>query len=177
MPRKSKSSNWPRTTQIIFGERRSLENVLRLVRNTRLPADRRHTEVAVLRELIALRTAELNAINSDWDRKADLAGNPQTPARVLEKLGRKLPRNDYYLARALSDHPNASPRLLAQLARHPYGSARENVARHPKTPPATLRALARRRDEPLWYLVAFNPAAPPALRDQLRARLRQQGEA
>jgi hypothetical protein len=177
MPRKPKGSNWPRTTQIIFGERRSLENVLRLVRSTRLPADRRKTEVAVLRELIALRTAELNAINPDWDRKADLAGNPATPARLLDKLGRRLPRNDYYLARALSDHPNASPRLLAQLARHRYGSVRENVARHPNTPAATLRVLARRRDEPLWYLVAFNPATPPALRDQLRARLRQQGEA
>lgn len=177
MPRKSKAANWPRTSQIVFGERRSLENVLRLVRSTRLPADRRKTEVAVLRELIALRTAELNAINSDWARKADLAGNPATPAHVLEKLGRKLPRNDYYLARALSDHANASPKLLAQLARHPYSSARENVARHPKTPAATLRALARRRDEPLWYLVAFNPGTPPALRDQLRARLRQQGEA
>jgi hypothetical protein len=177
MPRKPKAADWARTTQIVLGERRSLENVLRLVRSTRLSADRRRTEVAVLRELIALRTAELNAINPDWDRKAELAGNPQTPARQLEKLGRRLPRNDYYLARALSDHPNASPRLLAQLARHPYTSVRENVARHPKTPAATLRALARRRDEPLWYLVAFNPGAPPALRDQLRARLRQQGEA
>jgi hypothetical protein len=172
-----KVANWPRTTQIIFGERRSLENVLRLVRSTRLPADRRKTEVAVLRELVALRTAELNAINPDWDRKANLVGNPATPARVLDQLGRKLPRNDYYLARALSDHPNASPKLLALLARHPYTSVRENVARHPRTPAATLRALARRRDEPLWYLVAFNPNAPPALRDQLRARLRQQGEA
>ena len=39
MPRRSKLS--PRTTQIIFGERRSLLNALRLLESTRLTAERR----------------------------------------------------------------------------------------------------------------------------------------
>ncbi len=164
----------PRTSQIIFGERRSLLNALRLLETTRLPADRRKLELPLLRELIRLRTAELNRINADWDRKAELAGDPRTPAKTITRLAAALPRDDYYLARALSDHPNASPKVLARLARHPYHSVRENVARHPNAPAATLRALCRHR-EPLWYLVAFNPSAPPKLREQLRERMRRQG--
>ena len=174
MPRRSKLS--PRTSQIIFGERRSLLNALRLLESTRLTAERRKLELPLLRELIRLRTAELNRVNPDWDRKAELAGDPRTPARTIARLADKLPRDDYYLARALSDHPNASAKVLARLARHPYHSVRENVARHPNTPAATLRALCRHR-EPLWYLVAFNPATPPKLREQLRARMQRQGNA
>ena len=174
MPRRSKLS--PRTTQIIFGERGSLQNALRLLESTRLPAERRKLEVSLLREMIRLRTAELNRINPDWDRKAELAADPRTPAKTIARLADKLPRDDYYLARALSDHPNASPKVLSRLGRHPYHSVRENVARHPNTPAATLRSLCRHR-EPLWYLVAFNPAAPPKLREQLRARMRRQGNA
>ncbi len=166
----------PRTSQIIFGERRSLLNALRLLETTRLSAERRKLELPLLREFIRLRTAELNRINPDWDRKAELAGDPRTPAKTIARLAEKLPGDDYYLARALSDHPNASPKVLARLARHPYHSVRENVARHPNTPAATLRALCRHR-EPLWYLVAFNPGTPPKLRDQLRERMRRQGTA
>ncbi|MBI2956247.1 MAG: hypothetical protein HYY26_02920 [Acidobacteria bacterium] len=89
-------------------------------------------------------------------------------------MAASLPRADYFLARLLSDHPNAPSDVLARLARHPYASVRENVARHPRTPVRTLRRLARDRRHPLWYLVAFNPSTPPALRDQLRARMRRQ---
>ena len=165
----------PRTSQFIFGERQNLERVLSLLRTTKLPATRRRMEEGLLRNLIQLRTLELNRINLDWDRKVRRAARRRTAAAELRRLARALPRDDYYLARLLSDHPNTPSAVLARLARHPYRAVRENVARHPSTPVATLRALARERREPLWYLVAFNPSAPEKLRARLRQRIRRRG--
>lgn len=166
----------PRTSQIIFGERQSLQNVLRLLRSTRLPASRRRLEEALLRGLIQLRTLELNRINSGWDRIVTRAARRRTTAAELRRLNARLRRDDYYLARLLSDHPNTPPDVLARLAKHPYRAVRENIARHPRTPVPTLRALCRDRREPLWYLVAFNPATPEKLRQQLRARIQRRGK-
>jgi len=163
----------PRTSQIVFGERKSLEDALRLLRSTQMPAARFRMEDALLRGLIRLRTIELNRINPGWDRKARLASSRRTSAAALRRLARSCPRDDFYLARMISDHPHAPSDVLAHLARHPYRAVRENVARHPRTPVATLRALCRDHREPLWYLVAFNPATPPKLRDQLRARMKR----
>lgn len=165
----------PRTTQIIFGERQSLQNALRLLRSTRLPAARRRLEEGLLRSLIALRTLELNRINPDWDRKVRCAARRHTSSAELRRLAAQAPRDDYYLLRLISDHPNTPSALLARLARHLYRAVRENVARHPRTPVATLRALCRDRREPLWYLVAFNPHTPEKLRQRLRARIQRQG--
>lgn len=164
----------PRTSQIVLGERQSLQNALRLLRRTRMPVARRRLEESVLGQLIRLRTLELNRINPGWDAKVRLALSRRTPAATLRRLARALPRDDYYLARLLSDHPHSPADVLARLAQYPYHAVSENVARHPNTPVATLRALCRRR-EPLWYLVAFNPSAPATLRDQLRARIRRRG--
>jgi uncharacterized short protein YbdD (DUF466 family) len=103
------------------------------------------------------------------------ATSRRTKAVELQRLAASLPRDDYYLARLLSDHPNTPPKVLSKLARHPYRAVRENVARHPRTPVATLRALCRERREPLWYLVAFNPGAPEKLRSLLRQRIKRRG--
>lgn len=173
--KRKRQAEWPRTSQIVFGERRSLENVLRLVRRSRMSAERRRLEASLLRNMIRLRTAELNQINPDWDRKIRQASNRRTGRAVIERLAARLPAADYYLARLLSDHPATPGPVLARLARHPYHSVRENVARHPHTPVATLRALARRKREPLWYLVAFNANAPEKLRQKLRARIARRG--
>lgn len=167
--------NLPRTSQLVFGERQSLENALRLVRSTRMSPVRRRLEEELLRGLIQMRTLELNRINPGWERKLRRAASRRTPAAELRRLADQLPRDDYYLARLLSDHPNTPPRVLARLARHPYHAVRENVARHPKTPVATLRALARHRREPLWYLVAFNPSTPERLRGRLHQRIKREG--
>ncbi len=163
----------PRTTQLILGERQSLQDVLRLLRSSRLPADRRRLEEKLLRQLIQLRTAELNYINPDWDRKVRLASRRQTSAQAVRRLAQRLPPEDFYLARLLSEHPHVSPAVLARFARHPYAAVRENVARHPRTPVSTLRTLARGTRDPLWYLVAFNPSAPEKLRQRLRDRMRR----
>lgn len=173
--RQRRLGHLPRTTQIIFGERQSLQNALRLLRSTRLPASRRRLEEGLLRRLIALRTLELESINPGWDRKVRRAARRRTSAADLRRLAAQAPRDDYYLLRLISDHPHTPPELLARLARHPYRAIRENVARHPRSPVATLRALCRDRREPLWYLVAFNPSTPPKLREQLRRRLRRRG--
>lgn len=165
----------PRTSQFIFGERQNLERVLSLLRSTRLPVARRRMEEGLLRSLIQLRTLELNRINLDWDHKVRRASSRRTSAAELSRLARRLPRDDYFLARLLSDHPNTPPAVLARLARHPYRAVRENVARHPSTPVATLRKLARERREPLWYLVAFNPSTPEKLRQRLRHRIKRRG--
>lgn len=166
----------PRTTQIIFGERQSLQNALRLLRSTRLPPERRRLEEGLLRRMIELRAAELERINPGWDRQVRRAGNRRTAGAALRRLAEKAPREDYYLLRLISDHPNTPRAVLARLARHPYRAVRENVARHPRTPLAVLRALCRDRREPLWYLVAFNPSAPEELRQRLRARIKRQAE-
>jgi len=173
--RRKAAKQLPRTTQIIYGERQALETALRLLRTTRLAAARRRLEEELLHGLIRLRTAELNAINPGWDAKVRLASDRRATAARLRQLAARLPRQDYYIARLLSDHPSAPADLLARLARHPYRAVRENVARHPRTPVRTLQALIRDRREPLWYLVAFNPGAPESLRARLRARVRKQG--
>jgi len=165
----------PRTSQFIFGERQNLARVLSLLRTTRLPARRRRQEEGLLRALIQLRTLELNSINLDWDLKVRRASSRRTSPAELSRLARALPRDDYYLARLLSDHPNTPPAVLAHLARHSYRAVRENVARHPRTPVSTLRKLARERRQPLWYLVAFNPSAPEKLRARLRQRIKRLG--
>lgn len=171
--RRRRLNRIPRASQIILDERQSLQNVLRLLRSCRVSRQRLRLEERVLRELIRLRTAELNRINADWDRKVRLATNRRTPAATINRLARSLPKDDYYLARLVSEHPRIAPPALARLARHPYAAARENVARHPKTPVSTLRALAKVSRPPLWYLVAFNPGTPPKLREKLRARMRR----
>jgi hypothetical protein len=164
-----------RTTQIIFGERQSLQNVLRLFQSTHIPAARRRLEELLLRQLIAMRTVELNQVNPDWERKVQLATNRRTSAARLARLERQTPPADYYLLRSISENPRTPAATLARLARHPYTAIRENVARHPNTSVATLRALCRDTSQPLWYLVAFNPNTPVALREQLRQRIRRGG--
>ena len=162
-----------RGTQVIFGERKHLEEVLQSLRSAKLPRTRKQKEIRTLQNLIRLRTKELNSLNPSWDRKCKRAHDPQTSAQELLRLGLALPREDYLLARALTEHAEAPGELLARLAIHPYSSVRENVARHPRTPAAVLRRLAEDASEPLWFLVACNPSAPPDLRDRLRARMRQ----
>ncbi len=58
-----------RGTQVIFGERQHLQEVLRSVEQARLPRARIQSEVRQLKALITTRTEELNRINSAWDRK------------------------------------------------------------------------------------------------------------
>jgi hypothetical protein len=83
------------------------------------------------------------------------------------------PQEDYFLLRLISEHPRASTRTLARLARHRYSAIRENIARHPNADRKTLTLLSRDRWQPLWHLVAFNPSAPRSLREMLMRRLKQ----
>lgn len=169
---KPRSRKVHRGTQVIFGERTHLQEVLKSVQAARLPAAQKKSEVIQLRKLIQLRTRELNRINPGWDRKFQKARDLKTPGVELLRLGGALSPEDYLLARVLTEHPQAPPELLTRLAAHPYAAVRENVARHPLTPMAVLEAMAEDTQEPLWFLVMCNSSTPEPLRERLRARLR-----
>lgn len=162
-----------RGSQVIFGERQHLQEVLRSLRRAGLPRRRKQSEVRALRELIRSRTAELNRISPSWDRKFEKGRNPRTTSRELLRLATSLAADDYLLARVFTEHREAPAELLQHLAWHPYPAVRENVARHPHTPPEILRKLAEDSREPLWFLVACNPSTPQDLRQRLRTRMRQ----
>lgn len=160
-----------RGTQVIFGERKHLQEVLGSLRSAPIPKRRKRSEMGALRQLIAARTQELERIAPHWDRKFRRARNPRTPARELLRLAEKISPDDYLLARALTEHADAPPELLQRLANHPYSAVRENVARHPRTPAEVLRRMAADSREPLWFLVACNPSTPDDLRGQLKERM------
>jgi leucine rich repeat (LRR) protein len=162
-----------RGSQVIFGERQHLQEVLRSVERASLPRRRKQTEAKQISSLIRARTEELNRMNPSWDRKFKKARNPKTTSRELLRLAATLTRDDYLLARSLTEHPEAPSELLTHFASHPYAAVRENVARHPRTPPQVLRKLAEDSREPLWFLVACNPSTPQDLRQRLRTRMRQ----
>lgn len=162
-----------RGSQVIFGERQRLREVLESLRAAKLPRTRKLKEVRQLQALIEARTKELDQISSAWDRRYRQALDPASSSSRLLRLCATLQRDDYLLARALTEHPNAPGELLNQLSSHPYHAVRENVARHPQTSPETLHRLAQESSEPLWFLVACNPSTPTDLRDRLRSRLRE----
>jgi leucine rich repeat (LRR) protein len=161
-----------RGTQMIFGERKHLEEVRDSFSRAGVAHARKVAEMKAIARLIDVRTRELNAINPSWDRKFARARSAATSPRELLRLAASLPADDYLLARALTEHPAAPPELLEALAAHPYSAVRENVARHPTTPARVLEKMAEDRNEPLWFLVAANPAAPSVLRDRLRQRMK-----
>ncbi len=165
-----------RTSQIVFGERQHLLRVLDSVEKTAMPGSRVAGEKRALEQLIHARTKELDGINPGWDIQIGVVLNADTLPEALERMAQDAPAEDYYLLRLISEHPRASTKTLARLARHTYAAIRENVARHPSTDAATLTKLCQDRSQPLWYLVAFNPNTPAALRAKLQARMRKLGE-
>ncbi len=161
-----------RGSQVIFGERQHLREVLYSVRRSSLPRARKQAEIRKLERLIQTRNDELNRINPAWDRKFKKAHHPTTTARDLLRLAVSLSSGDYLLARVLTEHRNASGELLTRLATHPYSAVRENVARHPNTPVEVLREMAGDTNDTLWFLVACNPSTPDHLRERLRERMK-----
>jgi hypothetical protein len=162
-----------RGTQLIFGERKHLLEVLRSVQAAKLPRARKLNETRQLKKLIDARTDELNRMTSAWDRKFKKAQDPRTTPRDLLRLAGALSSEDYLMARVLTEHADAPPEMLERLASHPYAAVRENVARHPRTPVQILRKLAEESDEPLWFLVACNPSTPADLKERLQTRMRR----
>lgn len=162
-----------RGSQLIFGERAHLQEVLNSVQRAKLPRKRKDLETRMLKKMILTRTQELNGITGEWDRKFNEARNPNTPPQVLLRLARSLSPDDYLMARVLTEHRGAPPELLVLFASHAYSSVRENVARHPNTPPQVLQTMAEDSREPLWFLVACNPSTPEDLRERLQSRMQQ----
>ena len=161
-----------RGSQVVFGERAHLQEVLRSVQQAPLSRARKLTEIRQLQRMIEARTRDLNAFSPAWDRKFRAARDPRTASARLLRMGLCLHADDYLLARVLAEHAEAPPELLEHLAAHPYAAVRENVARHPHTPAKVLAAMAADAHEPLWFLVACNPSTPADLRDRLRERMK-----
>jgi hypothetical protein len=161
-----------RGSQVVFGERAHLQEVLRSVQLADLPRARKLAEIRQLKRMIEVRTKDLNCFSPAWDRKFQQARNPQTTPDKLSRMASALHAEDYLLARVLTEHPAAPPELLEHLASHPYSAVRENVARHPRTPAAVLVALAEDPHETLWFLVACNSSTPLNLRGRLRQRMK-----
>src|SRR5579864_9413289 len=113
-----------RGTQAILGERQHLQEVLRSVRKARIAVARKRAEVGRLTKLVKVRTQELNRINPGWDRKFKKASDPKTTAKELLSLALSLPREDYLLARLITEHAQASAKILKHFARHPYSAVR-----------------------------------------------------
>lgn len=172
MRKKFRTKSTFRGSQVIFGERQHLREVLASIRRTTLPRARKQAEIRKLERLIQARNDELNRISPAWDRKFKKAHSPATTSRELMRLAASLSSSDYLLTRVLTEHKDAPGELLARLSNHPYSAVRENVARHPNTPAETLRNLAADKGETLWFLVACNPSTPDHLRERLRERMK-----
>lgn len=162
-----------RGSQVVFGERAHLQEVLRSLQAAQLPRARKLAEIRELKRMIAARTKDLNQFSPSWDSKFKQVRNPQTTSQKLLRIGASLHADDYLLARLLTEHAESPAELLENLATHPYAAVRENVARHPHTPATVLRAMAEETEEPLWFLVACNLSTPADLRDRLRERMKQ----
>ena len=162
-----------RGSQVIFGERAHLQEVLHSVRKAKLPRKRKLAEIRQLQRMIAARTRDLNGFSPAWDRKFGKARDPRTTPQQISRMALALHPDDYLLTRALTEHAATPPELLERLAKHAYSAVRENVARHPHTPPQVLAAMAEDTYEPLWFLVACNPSTPAELRNRLRERMKQ----
>ena len=118
-----------RGTQVIFGERKHLLEVLESIQKAKLPRERKQVEVRLLKKLISARTEELNQITPRWDANFKRAQNPKTTARELGRIAANLSPEDYLTARALTEHAAAPPEILTRMAGHKYSAVRENVAK------------------------------------------------
>jgi hypothetical protein len=170
---KFKAAKIHRGSQVVFGERAHLQEVLRSIERARLAHTRKEAEIRQLKRLIKVRTDDLNGFSPAWDRKFQKARDPRATAHELLRVAAALHPDDYLLARLLTEHAEAPAELLEHLASHPYAAVRENVARHPHTPAGVLRTMADDPREPLWFLVACNPSTPADLRERLRERMKQ----
>lgn len=159
-----------RTTQIIFGERQNLRAVLISIRNFEHKYGNLQAETEVLHRMIDARTAELQAINPEFDEQLRQARDADASAEQLTRLALSAPEDDWLLLRTIVEHPHSPAQVLARLASHPYEAVRENIARHAHADAATLEKLALDPQSELWLLVTCNEGAPPELRERLRTR-------
>ena len=93
-----------------------------------------------------------------------VAGNPNTPKQVLEKLAA-----DSFSAirRRVAENPGTPAKLLMKLATDTNSDVRLGVAENPHTPPETLTLLSKDEDSDVRYGVAENPHMPEEILIQL----------
>lgn len=86
-----------------------------------------------------------------------LAGNPNTPKQILEKLA----GDDFPAIRCrTAENPNTPVKILQELAGDQHSDVRLAAAENPSTPQETLAILAADEDTDVRYGVAENPHMP-----------------
>lgn len=86
-----------------------------------------------------------------------VAGNPNTPKQVLERLSQdSLPG----IRRRTAENPKTPVEILVKLAQDEHCDVRLGVAENPNTPPEILSTLSEDEDADVRYGVAENPHMP-----------------
>jgi hypothetical protein len=86
-----------------------------------------------------------------------VAGNPNTPKQVLERLAADTMPN---IRRRTAENPRTPIEILTRLASDDHCDVRLAVAENPHTPPEVLAMLGNDEDADVRYGVAENPHMP-----------------
>ncbi len=86
-----------------------------------------------------------------------VAGNPNTPRQVLERLSEDAMPG---IRRRTAENPKTPVEVLLRLAQDGHPDVRLAVAENPNTPPEVLALLAEDADADVRYGVAENPHMP-----------------
>ncbi|HEY9610264.1 MAG TPA: hypothetical protein V6C93_12940, partial [Allocoleopsis sp.] len=87
--------------------------------------------------------SEILAPETEFWIGLEVAGNPNAPASLLEKLATV---EDYIMLRKLASNPNTPPNILFQLVRNEDFKVRQNLALNPNTPMSILEELLGDRE-------------------------------
>ncbi len=93
-----------------------------------------------------------------------LAGNPNTPRDILERIAKD---GDRVTAQGLAANPNTPLPVLAGLAASPEQFVRWGLARNPAIDAAIMARLAADPDETVRFYLSLNPAATTGVLDTL----------
>ena len=96
-------------------------------------------------------------LNSDWEVRAKVAENPNTPADVLTELAKD---SDWHVRSNAAGNPATPADVLTELAKDSDWHVRRSAAGNPATPADVLTELAKDSDWHVRISVAGNPNTP-----------------
>jgi len=134
-----------RTSQIVFGERQHLLRVLDSLEGTHLPSPACSRSAASSRNSSTSAPASSTTSTPPGMKRSASFSAPKPNPKMLEKLAKQAPQEDFYLLRLISEHPRANAKTLSRLSRHPYGAIREMslVIPTPTPPPSAISAKTK----------------------------------
>ena len=84
---------------------------------------------------------------SAYNMMSYVAGDPDMPAELLEKVYRLLGRKDQKIIQVMVENPSCPAKVLARIAGNPDVEVRAQVAQHANTPMFTLLQLSQDLNE------------------------------